>query len=183
MFDGVNESKGQDDENKLHFFYNREERLKNAPEIVRKYYNGENRPVRGFRVLVANRQNRFMLLTLLFVIAVAWIYSGLNNARSGGNINGIILDAQAFRYEDDIYVNVKALNKKADENSSPHTVFAEVHGINSDNQVALKEELSIVYDYGEKYLRTKFPDYDIIRVDVLVNIDGIEKELNAQIKH
>ncbi|MCR4734240.1 MAG: hypothetical protein K5829_04430 [Treponema sp.] len=183
MFEDVEEIKKEKKDSELHFYYNREERLKNAPKSVKDYYDGKMKPVRGIRVLFANKQNRFMLLTLVFVIGVAWIYSGLNGARSGTNINGLILDSQAFRYEDDIYVNIKTINKKADESSKPHPVFAEVQGINSDGQVAYKEELSLVYDYGEKYLRTKFTDYDIIRVDVIVTVDGEKKELSAQIKH
>ncbi|MCR4953814.1 MAG: hypothetical protein K6A43_07015 [Treponema sp.] len=183
MFEDAEEIKKEGGEKELHFYYNREERLKNAPQNVKDYYEGKMKPVRGFRVLFANKQNRFMLLTLVIVIAFAWIYTGLNNSRSGTNINGILFDAQAFRYEDDIYVNIKAQNKKALQNATPFPVLAEVRGINSDGEVSYKEELTIVYDYGEKYLRTKFADYDIIRVDVTVNAAGIEKELTAFIKH
>jgi hypothetical protein len=75
------------------------------------------------------------------------------------------------------------LNKKAVEKSAPVQVLAEVRGINSDGEVSYKEELTLLYDYGEKYLRTKFTDYDIIRVDVTVNAAGFEKELTAFIKH
>ena len=40
-----------DGEPELHYFYNREERIKNAPPIVQEYYNGGLRPVRGFKIL------------------------------------------------------------------------------------------------------------------------------------
>ena len=184
MFEDAEEIKKEGGgESELHFYYNREERLKNAPQIVKDYYDGKMKPVRGIKVLFANKQNRFMLITLIIVIAFAWIYTGLNNSRSGTNINGLLFDTQAFRYEDDIYVNIKLLNKKAVEKSAPVQVLAEVRGINSDGEVSYKEELTLLYDYGEKYLRTKFADYDIIRVDVTVNAAGFEKELTAFIKH
>ena len=54
--------------------------------------------------------------------------------------------------------------------------------VRSNNQKADTENGQLVYDEGEKYIRTKFTDYDIIRVDVILNAGGTEKELSAEVK-
>ena len=57
-----------DGEPELHYFYNREERIKNAPPIVQEYYNGGLRPVRGFKILFVNKTNRLMFFMILFFV-------------------------------------------------------------------------------------------------------------------
>lgn len=64
----------------------------------------------------------------------------------------------------------------------PLPVEAEFFAIDPNNQVGDKRNGQLVYDEGEKYIRTKFTDYDIIRVDVILNAGGTEKELSAEVK-
>ena len=59
---------------------------------------------------------------------------------------------------------------------------AEFFAIDPNNQVGDKRQGQLVYDEGEQYIRTKFTDYDIIRVDVILNAGGSEKELSAEVK-
>ena len=47
LFKNVEEMR-PDGEQPLHFYYNREERIARAPEIVKAYYRGEMKNVRGF---------------------------------------------------------------------------------------------------------------------------------------
>ncbi len=54
--------------------------------------------------------------------------------------------------------------------------------IDPNNQVGEKRSEQLVYEEGEQYIRTKFTDYDIIRVDVILNAGGAEKELSAEVK-
>ena len=56
-------------EEPLHFYYNREERIKNAPKIVQDYYAGRvNQFTRNpFKAFFANRFNRFMFVFSLFL--------------------------------------------------------------------------------------------------------------------
>lgn len=181
MFEDVDEGH-LDGEEPVVFRYNREERIKKAPKIVQEYYAGGLRPVRGFKALVANKSNRFVLLALVFFVAATWLYTGLNNTRSYGKINDISLELQGFSYEDSVFSSLKIFNKNASEKSNPVKVDAEFFLINNDHQIVEKESLSLVYRDGDQYLRTKHTDYDIIRVDVIVTIDGKEKELFANIK-
>lgn len=181
MFEEVDEGH-VDGEEKVIFRYNRDERIAKAPQIVQEYYAGGMRPVKGFKVLVANKSNRFVLIALVFFVAAAWIYTGLNNTRASGKIENISLELQSFSYGDDVYTTLKINDKSADEKSKPVKVDAEFFYINVDNAVVEKEKLSLIYKNGEEYFRTKHTDYDIIRVDVIVETEENQKELSVSVK-
>ncbi|MBO4532479.1 MAG: hypothetical protein J5726_02145 [Treponema sp.] len=181
MFEDVDEGHAEGEE-KVVFRYNREERLKAAPQIVRDYYDGKLKPVRGFKVLWVNKSNRFILLALVFFVGFVWIYTALNNTRSYNKINDITFEQTSFGFQEEIYVNIKICNKKATEKSAPVKIDAEIFFINNDNQVVEKKELSLIYRDGEQALTTKATDYDIIRVDTIIAAEDKEKELSSAIK-
>lgn len=180
MFEDVDEGH-VDGEEPVVFRYNREERVAKAPKIVQEYYAGGMRPVRGFKALVANKSNRFVLMSLFFFVAATWIYTGLNNTRAYAQIDKVNFELQGFAYEEEIYSSLK-INEKKNEAPKPQKIDAEFFLINADNQIVEKEVLSLVYKEGEEYLRTKHTDYDIIRVEVIVTMNGKKKELSASIK-
>ena len=182
MFENVDEGHSEGEE-KLVFRYNREERLKNAPQIVRDYYDGKMKPVRGIKIFWVNKTNRYILFSLVIFIGFAWVFTALNNTRNYAKINNIAFELSAFSFQDEVYVNIKINDKKADEKSPPVKIEAEVFFINNDNQVSQKKELSLVYRDGVQTLATKATDYDIIRVDVIVSADNKEKEISSAVKH
>lgn len=181
MFEEVDEGHAEGEE-KIVFRYNREERLKNAPQIVRDYYDGKMKPVRGFKVLWVNKTNRYILLSLILFIGFVWVFTAINNTRSYGRINNNTFELTSFSFQEEVYVTVKVQNKKADEKSPPVKVEALVFFVNNDNQVVEKKELSLLYRDGEQTLATKATDYDIIRVDVIVSAEEKEIELSAAVK-
>ena len=181
MFEEVDEGHAENEEPVV-FRYNRDERLKNAPQIVRDYYDGKMNPVRGIKVLWVNKGNRFILLSMVVFIAFVWIFTTINNTRSFNTINSLTFDQTSFAFQEEIYVNIKIEDKKADEKSPPVKIEAEVHFINNDNQVIEKKEISLIYRNGTESLTTKATDYDIIRVDTIVRAMDKEKELTSAVK-
>lgn len=181
MFEEVDEGHAEGEE-KIVFRYNREERLKHAPQIVRDYYDGKMKPVRGFKILWVNKTNRYILLSLILFVGFVWVYTALNNTRSYTKINNVGFDISAFAFQEEVYVTLKVLDKKADEKSPPVKVETEVFFVNNDNQVIEKKELMVVYRNGEETLATKATDYDIIRVDAIISADGKEKEVSVGVK-
>ncbi|MBO7582551.1 MAG: hypothetical protein J6T20_02025 [Treponema sp.] len=182
MFEEVDEGHVEGEE-KLVFRYNREERLRNAPQIVRDAYEGKMNPVRGFKVLWVNKSNRYILLSLIIFIGFVWVFTAISNTKSYAKINNIAFEINAFSFQDEVYVTLKVNDKKADEKSAPVKVDAEVFFINNDNQIIEKKELSLVYGYGEQTLATKTRDYDIIRVDAIIDAANKEKEVTVAVKH
>lgn len=182
IFEDVDEIKSDDPkEQEFHYFYNREERIAKAPRNVQEYYNGGMRPVRGLKVLF-NKQNRFILLALVLFVGAAWVYSGFNSTRAYANIRGINFELSAFEYEEEVFVSLKMKRSKKATDLSPAAINAEVFVIDPNNQVGDKRSLSYFYADGEQFLRTKFTDYDIIRIDMIVKIGEEEKELSAEVK-
>ena len=66
MFEDVEEFVPDDEaDKKLKYYYNREERIAKAPQLVKDYYAGKMKPVRGFRIFFT-KQNRYIFFALIF---------------------------------------------------------------------------------------------------------------------
>ncbi|MBR1640494.1 MAG: hypothetical protein IJ688_14025 [Treponema sp.] len=179
MFEDVEEIRPAEGEEELHFYYNRAERIARAPQNVQDYYNGGMRPVRGFKIFFT-KQNRFIFFGLIFFVAFAWIYSGLNRTRNQTILNGVVYDLSAFSYEDEIYVTIKSRFKNTDEIRDSIPFEASVFAVNSDNQIQEKVFLQGLAEVsGEQSVRTKIRDFDIKRIDVILDSQGASKELSA----
>ena len=184
MFEDVDEAH-VDGEEKIVFRYNREERIAKAPKIVQDYYAGGMRPVRGFKVLIANKSNRFVLIALVFFVAATWIYTGLNKTRAYGKLGNLSLELQGFSFEEEIYVTLKLNDRTVEssgENAPPKKVNVDFYFVGPENQVMNKESMSMIYKSGEEYFRTKLTDYDIIRVEAVVTCNEEKKQLSADVK-
>ena len=182
MFEDVEEFVPDDEEDKkLKYYYNREERIAKAPQLVKDYYAGKMKPVRGFRIFFT-KQNRYIFFALIFFVGATWIYTGLNKTRAGTTLSGINFELTAFSYEEEVYVSLQMKRSSRSKDVAPVPVSAEFFAIDPNNQVGDKRNGQLVYDEGDKYIRTKFTDYDIIRVDVILNAGGTEKELSAEVK-
>ncbi len=182
MFEDVEEIVPDNEaDKKLKFYYNREERIAKAPQLVKDYYEGKLKPVLGFKIFLT-KENRYIFFALIFFVGAAWIYTGLNKTRAGTTIAGVNFELSAFSYEEEVYVSLQMKRSKKAKDNSPVAVDAEFFAIDPNNQVGDKRSGQMVYDEGEKYIRTKFTDYDIIRVDVILNAGGTEKELSAEVK-
>ena len=181
MFEDVEEIKPDDGTEKtLNFFYNREERIARAPKLVQDYYNGKLEPVRGFRIFFT-KQNRFIFFALIFFVGATWIYTGLNKTRAGTTLEGINFELTAFSYEEEVYVSLQMKRSSRSKETAPVNVQAEFFAIDPNGQVGDKRKGHLIYEEGEQYIRTKFTDYDIIRVDLILNAGGYEKELSAEV--
>ena len=181
MFEDVEEIvPDNENEKPLVFRYNREERIAHAPKIVQDYYNGNLKPVRGFRIFLT-KQNRYIFFALIFFVGATWIYTGLNKTRAGTTLAGINFELTAFSYEEEVYVSLQMKRSSRSRDTAPVAVEADFFAIDPNRQVGDKRTGQLVYDEGEKYIRTKFTDYDIIRVDVILNAGGYEKELSAEV--
>ena len=115
-------------------------------------------------------------------MGATWIYTGLNRTRAGTTLAGINFELTAFSYEEEVYVQLKMKRSSRSRETAPINVAAEFFAIDPNRQVGDKREGQLVYESDEQYIRTKFTDYDIIRVDVILSAGGYEKELSAEVK-
>lgn len=176
-------------ENQMKFYYNREERIASAPKIVQDYYNGKMKPVRGLKIFF-QKQNIWIFFALILFVGAAWIYSGLNSTRAYGKIDDLNFEAQAFSYEGQIYATVKAFKtkktlekeRKNGEKNLPVKIDVTFFAIEANNQIADKKNSFAIYENNEEFIRAKFTDFDIIRIDAIVKIDEKEIELSGAVK-
>ena len=167
----------------LHFYYNREERLKNAPQSVRDYYEGKMNPEKGlFRVLVSNRSNKFLLISIVLLAAFIWMFNFLSKNVSD-RIFGTECSLEAFSFDDTVYASLKFDEvKKSGEvaYSLPFTVV--FTAFDNSGLVSDKKEIQEFFTGNELFVRTKFSDYDIIKVTALVQSEFESKEISAFIQ-
>ena len=185
MFENVEEGY-PDKEKPVKFYYNREERIAKAPEIVKKYYRGEMKPVRGIRVLFTG-SNKYILFALIFFVAFVWIYNGFNKSRNYAKIQNVDCELTCYSFEDVIYTSVsfKWNPKTAAKDKADRNIKVDFKLIDADLQIVNVDsgEITILAEDSEsKYIRFKNSDFDIIRCDIIVNIDGSEKELSTRVK-
>ena len=106
----------QDNGENIHFLYNREERLKNAPKIVQDYYAGKvfnyDTGVKGlFKSLVSTKTNRFLLISIILFLACIYLFSFLSKNQNS-TACGFPVQFESFSYNERIYVSLKFLEKK-----------------------------------------------------------------------
>ncbi len=186
MDDSKNEGYAEGEE-PLHFYYNREERLRNAPRIVQEYYAGRGpRPVKGlFKVLVATRANRLMLFSLvacLLLVLFTSLLGGSDNKKQFGNIQA---ELSSFSFEDIVYVSLRLSPKQVSgqkQQAHSENVKVEFWTVDVDKQKSQTQTMTEIYSGNECFLRTKFSDYDILQVLADVEIAGKKQTLAASVQ-
>ena len=166
----------------LHFYYNREERIKNAPRTVKDYYSGNMKklPKGLIKPLVATRATRIMFLTIVCLTALGIAISLVEKTSSSDKRDGIRYDLSAFSFDEVVYVTVKL-----DENSGyGKTTDIEVTFLAKDRSGTVSEKniTQGTYSGKESFLRTTFNDYDIIEIEAVVQTDGKPIVLTAPVK-
>ena len=182
FYDNIEEGHpDRSEETDIHFYYNRDERLARAPEIVQKAYNGGMRPVTVIKIFFT-KENRFILLGLVVFVAFVWIYTGVNHTRNRISINGINCELQAFSFDEQIYVTLKLTAGKKYDSNVPEKINVDFFLIDNNSQVNQKDSQTVVFSGSDEVIRLKCTDYDIMRVDGIINAGGEEKEISAAIK-
>ncbi|MBO4507482.1 MAG: hypothetical protein J5747_02470 [Spirochaetaceae bacterium] len=158
----------KDNQDGLHFYYDRDERLKNAPRVVKDFYNGNMKtPERGLiRVLVANKASRIMFLTLVFLTALGIAISLVERSSNTEKKDGVRYSLTAFSFDESIYVAVKLdENSGYDKNTDVNIVIA---ALDKTGTVVEKNNLSGTYSGKESFFRTTFYDYDIMLIEAVI---------------
>lgn len=185
-FKNIDEGHEQGEE-KLVFHYNREERLKRAPEIVKDYYEGNFKAYKPgiFRALVSTKGNRLMFITLLLCFAIV-IFLGFFNRKDESVLNSIPLNLSAFSFEENVYVSLAfdevKKQGKSKEFGQAKDIQVEFDFLDADKVALEKKVLALSYEGAKTFLRTTFHDYDIFYVRAYVFMDGLTVELTATVE-
>lgn len=176
-----------------------EERIRNAPKIVRDYYNGTGiKFTKGFfKVLVATKSNRIIFMVMLMCAAIVLIKANLSGTDNIKVINNYECELTSFSYDDVVFASVKVhplakyrkeLEKKASkdtgsENAEPFEVFIEFTGETGDGSTVVFENTCSGQIYDKVvFFRTSTADCDIITVSCTVTIDSQKANLSVKVK-
>ena len=164
-------------EAELNFHYKREDRLKDAPTVVQKYYAGElpTAPKGLFKALVHTKSSRFTFMALILVLAlvVALIFFGpQTNQNSIGNTE---FNLSAFSFEEKVYVSIKT-QSKVNQPEIQIPLEISISALDKESQILNQEKIETVITENEEFIRTIFTDYDIISIGVeVLNTETKEK--------
>ena len=160
------------------FYYNRESRISNAPQSVRDYYEGKNRPASGlFKVLVATPAKRVMFFSIIALCVIIIFLNYTLGEESTGTIGGVPVSLSAFAFEDTIYVSLRF-----DDNAKfkgDQLFLADISIFNADNQLFETRQFFQNYAGNEVFIRTTIPDYDILKIEAVVAAQNQQAETNA----
>lgn len=178
---------GQAPEEQMVFHYDRQERLRHAPQIVRDYYSGDFKPYKGglFKSLVATKANRLLFVTVIFTFGIILFIRYFGPEKRSGSLNKVDVSLSAFSYEDSVYVSVKyhSASKKVRENFTQEVpVYASVSAIDRDGATVGEEKVVGKYEGEELFLRTSFSDYDIIKVNAVCSMGESLLSLEAPVE-
>ncbi len=88
--------------------YNREERLKNAPEQVKAMYEGNFIPQRGIlKSLTATRGLRAVLFAIVILVVINLVLFAINRDKSSGKIHNIKIEVNTFIFDGIPLANLK----------------------------------------------------------------------------
>ena len=167
-------------ETELVFHYKREDRLKDAPTVVKKYYAGElpTAPKGLFKALVHTKSSRFTFMALILVLALFVSFFFFGPKANQNTLGNTEFTLSAFSFEEKIYVSIKAQtnNSLSEYIQVPLEVLIRV--IDKDKQIINKEKIETVITENEEFIRTIFTDYDIISIETeILNTETQEKIL------
>ncbi len=165
------ESYGNEDEKIVYHYGKPGERLKNADESVRQFYEDlENPSKKGFfSGLVKTKTSKLLLITIIALMAMIFIISNFDKTASS-SISGIPLQLSAFSFEDDVYVSLKMASVESKKNEVPLTVQAVVKAYSAEKQLVSSYDLQGFYNGQETFLRTSFKDYDIVYIEAEIQV-------------
>lgn len=166
------------------FRYSRERRLKNAPDNVKEYYNGNFRMQKGIRVLFSNKANRVMLIALVVMTVFALIYSRMYSSGYKGSVAGYNAELTSFAFEERIYTSLKIGEKKAVAAQDKEPVKAEVlvrlYDVNK--MVAVEETRTVLMEHEEEKFQITATDFDIVSAEAEIVVKGEKITIFTDVK-
>ncbi len=171
----------QDEQNEqeLVFHYNRERRIRNAPESVQNYYSGESHgPQKGLiRIFFTNRGTKLLFFSIIILSAVIFAVSLLH---PGTHIGGVPVSLAAFQYDGTVYVTVE-LAESTFQGDEAVPAAITVDALDREKSALFSGDFSGSYEGNRETFRTSFPDYDILEISAHITIGDKSKVITAAV--
>ena len=177
------EGYGEDEEKIVYHYGKPGERLKNADEMVKRYYAGEGpqAPKGIFQSLVQTPSSRLILIVMLAMMAIVVLSSIMDRGAKASTVALVPMELSAFSFEDAVYISLQLKeNSRIDFFEHPF-VSCNFLVYTTDEQVIYQETVETFYTGKEDFLRTTFGDYDILYVEGVVTVGEETKILRTDV--
>ena len=177
------EGYGEDEEKIVYHYGKPGERLKNADEMVKRYYAGEGpqAPKGIFQSLVQTPSSRLILIVMLAMMAIVVLSSIMDRGAKASTVALVPMELSAFSFEDAVYISLQLKeNSRIDFFEHPF-VSCNFLVYTTDEQVIYQETVETFYTGKEDFLRTTFGDYDILYVESVVTVGEETKILRTDV--
>lgn len=172
----------KDDEPELVFYYNREERLKNAPKRVRQAYDGTfPSPPKGiFEALVHTKSSKMMLIVMLITLGftVFTIFLNGGTSLSKSNVSDVRMELKTFSFDGKLYATVDFF-----QNQNVSDIYIDVifYAKDEKNNIIKTESVTQKYDGKKCQSGAVFEADGISAVDASVKINDEQKILSVSV--
>lgn len=157
-----------EDNSTIELRYNRERRLKNAPDSVKLLHSPDYIKKQSFFASIwSNKGHRFIFIAIIILVSLNaslfFFYYGSNS----GRIGGIKVQLETFQYNGDILVNVVFNESKTPQKEIK--VYA--RGLNSKGDELSFSETQGIYIGAKLILHFKIENKDVKKVETTVLLD------------
>ncbi len=170
----------EDGEEPVVFHYSREQRLKNAPQSVKDYYDGKFTAFRPglFKALVATKANRFMLFSLVVCFLLVLFLGFFGPKPNVETYKGIPMVLNSFLYDGKVCVKLKISDvekRYRGEYRAGIPVSVKFTPYDADNEIIVLSDESLVihrqtYEGKELVFYKAFEDFDVSSVAAEVEL-------------
>lgn len=165
----------------LTFHYNRQRRLDHAPETVKKSYQENNMPNRGFfQGLTANAGLKSMFFAIVFLCIAIFAVTFLGDTGNTATVNGTKLRLKAFLFEETIYITLTC-DKKTGINSDPQDIRVIFRGHDLEGAAMFEKEAQGLYNGTQLIFRQTMPDFELKNVTATVNFNKTDTILTVTV--
>lgn len=177
------EGYSEDDEKIVYHYGKPGERLKNADEIVKRYYAGEGpqAPKGIFQSLVQTPSSRLILIVMLAMMAIVVLSSIMDRGGKVSTVALVPMELSTFSFEDTVYISLHLKENSQIDFSEHPFVSCNFLVYTTDDQVIHQERVETFYTGKEDFLRTTFGDYDILYVEAVVTVGEETQILRSDI--
>lgn len=166
-------------QSELKFYYNRERRLQDAPESVRKAWEQGYLPKnRGFlRGLVGNPGSRSIFIAIVILSALVVALTLLDGGSASVRDGTFEAKLKAFLYGESVFVTLNC----TDSPDQTDTFTVQFQALDADNSVVSYAEVTGIWIDGSLAVRNVFTDYQIKAVRAAFIVHGRTLEVLATV--
>ena len=162
--------------------YDRNERLKRAPEAVQQMYEPDYiKRISLLKSLTATRSSRSVLFAIVAVFALSFASFLFKTDRQSGKIVGVPVKLEYLTQQEHLYVNISfAATEQSDDYALPLTV--RITAANRNTQEKDTKTFEVIYIGSALSVPAQFPAHTYKRLEAVVLTDGKAVSLRSSVK-